>query len=377
MAGDSVDTRSAPVAVDLTRSSSGRANGRSARTISKGLVGFIGLGSMGTAMAANLAAGGRRVVAYVRHPERLSELKALGLTSTTNIGDLFDCEFVVSMLPNDDTLRQVVFGSDPSGLDGLALRMGPGAIHLSMSTISTMAASQLAAEHARHGQGYVAAPVFGNPDAARARELYIIAAGASGDIERCRPLFDILGQQTFSVGSDPSAANLIKLAGNMMTATTLEVLGEVISLIRKHGLNPETFIDILTATMFGGRVHRILRGQDRRPSIWGRGICTAPGVEGRMPGSGRGRERGRSHALSQYCARSTVDRDRPGLCRVRLDCASPDCGRGRGLAAPIAAVANSARPGSNGCLNVRRISQVSEHGREPRHVCRACCVSSS
>jgi 3-hydroxyisobutyrate dehydrogenase-like beta-hydroxyacid dehydrogenase len=130
-----------------------------------------------------------------------------------------------------------------------------------MSTISTMAASQLAAEHARQGQGYVAAPVFGNPDAARARELYIIAAGASGDIERCRPLFDILGQQTFSVGSDPSAANLIKLAGNMMTATTLEVLGEVISLIRKHGLNPETFIDILTATMFGGRVHRIYGGK--------------------------------------------------------------------------------------------------------------------
>ena len=261
MAGDSVDTRSAPVAVGSTRSSSGRANGRSARTISKGLVGFIGLGRMGTAMAANLAAGGRHVVAYVRHPERLSELKALGLTSTTNIGDLSDCEFVVSMLPNDDTLRQVVFGSDPSGLDGLASRMGPGAIHLSMSTISTMAASQLAAEHARHGQGYVAAPVFGNPDAARARELYIIAAGASGDIERCRPLFDILGQQTFSVGSDPSAANLIKLAGNMMTATTLEVLGEVISLIRKHGLNPETFIDILTATMFGGRVHRIYGGK--------------------------------------------------------------------------------------------------------------------
>ena len=161
------------------------------------------------------------------------------------------------MLPNDDSLREVVFGRNPSGLDGLALGMAPGAVHISMSTISTSGASELAAEHARNCQGYVAAPVFGNPDAARARELYIIAAGASVDLERCLPLFNILGQQVFSVGSEPAAANLIKIAGNMMTATTLEVLGEVVALLRKGGLNPETFIDILTATMFGGRVHRI------------------------------------------------------------------------------------------------------------------------
>jgi 3-hydroxyisobutyrate dehydrogenase-like beta-hydroxyacid dehydrogenase len=261
MTGDSADSRSVPVPVDSALSSSRRANGQSVRTLSKGVVGFVGLGRMGTAMAVNLAAAGRHVVAYVRHPERLSELKALGLTSTTNIADLFDCEFVVSMLPNDDILRQVVFGRNPSGLDGLASRLAPGAIHISMSTISTRGASQLTAEHARHRQGYVAAPVFGNPEAARARELYIIAAGASADVERCLPLFDILGQQTFLVGSEPSAANLIKLAGNMMTATTIEVLGELITLIRKRGLNPATFIDILTATMFGGRVHRIYGGK--------------------------------------------------------------------------------------------------------------------
>jgi 3-hydroxyisobutyrate dehydrogenase-like beta-hydroxyacid dehydrogenase len=142
---------------------------------------------MGTAMAANLAAAGRRVVTHVRHPERLSELEALGLTPTTNISDLFDCEFVVSMLPNDNALREVVFGRSSSDLDGLAFGLIPGAIHISMSTISTSGASQFAAGHAERGQGYVAAPVFGNPDAARARELYIIAAGASVDVERCRP----------------------------------------------------------------------------------------------------------------------------------------------------------------------------------------------
>jgi 3-hydroxyisobutyrate dehydrogenase-like beta-hydroxyacid dehydrogenase len=126
-----------------------------------------------------------------------------------------------------------------------------------MSTISTTAASELAAQHARFHQGYVAAPVFGNPDAAKSRQLFVIAAGAAADVERCRPIFDILGQRTFLVGTEPAIANLIKLAGNVMTATTLEMLGEVVALARKSGVDPERLVDILTATMFGGRAHKI------------------------------------------------------------------------------------------------------------------------
>src|SRR3981189_3637258 len=93
------------------------------------------------------------------------------------------------------------------GLDGLAFGCVPGAIHLSMSTISSSAASDLASEHARYGQGYVAAPVFGNPDAAKARQLFIIAAGAAADVERCRPVIDSLGQKTFVGGAAPGHAN--------------------------------------------------------------------------------------------------------------------------------------------------------------------------
>jgi 3-hydroxyisobutyrate dehydrogenase-like beta-hydroxyacid dehydrogenase len=126
-----------------------------------------------------------------------------------------------------------------------------------MSTISTAAASEAAAEHARCNQGYVAAPVFGNPDAAKARQLYVIAAGAPADVNRCRPIFDVLGQQCFVVGTDPASANLIKLAGNVMTGSTLELLGEVIALIRKRGLDPAQFLEIMTGSLFGGRVHKI------------------------------------------------------------------------------------------------------------------------
>jgi 3-hydroxyisobutyrate dehydrogenase-like beta-hydroxyacid dehydrogenase len=220
-------------------------------------IGFVGLGNMGAAMAANLAAAGRRVIAYVRRQDQIGKLEALGLYPTTDIGALIECEVVITMLPDDDAVREIVFGRGGDGLDGLAAGLMPGAIHLSMSTISTAAASLLASEHARHGQGYVAAPVFGNPDAAKARQLFIVTAGVSADVERCRPILDTLGQRTFVVGADPGEANLVKLLGNMMSATALEMLGEVVAVIRKRGLDPQPFMDIMTSTMFGGRAHRI------------------------------------------------------------------------------------------------------------------------
>jgi 3-hydroxyisobutyrate dehydrogenase-like beta-hydroxyacid dehydrogenase len=73
-----------------------------------------------------------------------------------------------------------------------------------------------------------------------------------------QPIFDLLGQRTFYVGADPTSANLVKLASNVMTATALEMLGEVLSLVRKRGLDAEMFLlDLLTSTMFGARVHKI------------------------------------------------------------------------------------------------------------------------
>jgi 3-hydroxyisobutyrate dehydrogenase-like beta-hydroxyacid dehydrogenase len=225
------------------------------RSPTPGKIGFVGLGHMGTAMAANLAAAGCHVVGYVRRQELIDKVQGIGVTPTMDIAELFDCEIVISMLPDDTAVRSVVFGGQNIA-NGLAAGLPPGAIHLSMSTISTAAAAEFASEHARRGQGYVAAPVFGNPDAAKARQLFIIAAGAAIDAERCRLLMDNLGQ-TFVVGDDPTQANLIKLLGNMMTATALEVLGEIVAVLRKRGLDPRRFIDILTSTMFAGRVHRI------------------------------------------------------------------------------------------------------------------------
>jgi 3-hydroxyisobutyrate dehydrogenase-like beta-hydroxyacid dehydrogenase len=223
----------------------------------EGTIGFIGLGHMGSAMAANLAAGGCKVTGYVRDPGRAQALEALGVEPTNDLARLFDRNFVISMVPDDAAAHEIVFGAEQPKLKGLASGLKAGSTHLSMSTISPAMSSMLAAEHARWGQGYVAAPVLGNPDAAKARELFIIAAGAADQIDRCRPVFDLLGQHTFVIGKDPASANLVKLASNVMLATTLEAMGEVLALARKRGLDPETLLDILTSTMFGSRVHKI------------------------------------------------------------------------------------------------------------------------
>jgi 3-hydroxyisobutyrate dehydrogenase-like beta-hydroxyacid dehydrogenase len=136
----------------------------------QGTIGFVGLGHMGTAMAANLAASGRPVTCYVRRPDQMGALIGLGLRPTLEFANLFDCGVVISMLPDDAAVRDVVLGREEA--KGLASGLKDGAIHLSMSTISTATASRLAAEHARYGQSYVAAPVFGNPDAARVSQSY-------------------------------------------------------------------------------------------------------------------------------------------------------------------------------------------------------------
>ena len=214
-------------------------------------IGFVGLGRMGGAMAANLAAAGFPVVGFLRRPEQVEALAARGIAAVTAMEPLLACHIVVTMLPDDAAVREVVFG-DGHG-PGMAAGLARGAIHLSMSTISPHCADDLAAEHARRGQAYVAAPVLGNPDAARERQLFILAAGADPDIARCQPLLDAIGQRTFAIGADPAAANFVKLAANAVSGATAEILGEIMALARKSGVAPAQLLAILTETMFGGR----------------------------------------------------------------------------------------------------------------------------
>ncbi len=208
-------------------------------------VGFIGLGRMGAAMAANLVKAGHEVTVYNRSADKARALATAGAQVAKRVADACRGEVIITMLANDEAVGSVVFGDG-----GVLASAGRGALHVSMSTISVSLSAQLAAAHATAGQRFVAAPVFGRPDAAAAAQLFIVAAGARSAVEECAPLFSAIGQRVFYLGVEPSAANLIKLSGNFLIASVLESLGEAMALISKAGIDRRTYLDLLTATLF-------------------------------------------------------------------------------------------------------------------------------
>jgi 3-hydroxyisobutyrate dehydrogenase-like beta-hydroxyacid dehydrogenase len=217
-------------------------------------VGVVGLGHMGHAFAVNLIEDGYQVFAYDRNPKRAEVLT--GAHRAARLADLARCDVVLTSLPDDDVLAEVTLG--PEGLAGV---LEPGAIHISTSTVSPEISRRITAEHERHGQDYVAAPVLGNPDFARERKLFVLVAGRHQASEKVRPLLTRLGQRLFVIGEDAGLANLMKLAANALTATTLECMGEVLALLRKGGVDGHLAFDVLTNSLFDSRVHKAYGGK--------------------------------------------------------------------------------------------------------------------
>jgi 3-hydroxyisobutyrate dehydrogenase-like beta-hydroxyacid dehydrogenase len=215
-------------------------------------VGFIGLGHMGAAMAANLVRAGHQVTAFNRSRGKNGALLALGAHEAANIADACRGEAVISMLADDRALDDVVLGDA-----GVLATLSRGAVHISMSTVSVELSKKLTQMHAEHGQRFIAAPVFGRPEAAAAGKLFVVAAGDPEAIKACQPLFAAMGQKTFSIGSEPSAANLVKLSGNFLIASAIEALGEAIALVGKSGIDKETFATLIASSVFPAPVYAI------------------------------------------------------------------------------------------------------------------------
>ena len=126
-----------------------------------------------------------------------------------------------------------------------------------MSTISVDLSRRLNQAHSEHKQNYISAPVFGRPAAAEAAKLFIVVAGPESTVQKCDPLFSVIGQRTFKIGADPIQANIIKLSGNFMIANIIESLGESIALVRKYGVDPQTFVDFFTNSLFNAPIFKI------------------------------------------------------------------------------------------------------------------------
>jgi len=218
-------------------------------------VGFIGLGNMGVAMAATLIKAGHELTVYNRTPAKAEALVDQGARYAQTVADACRGEVVITMLSDDNALENVVFGEN-----GIATVLSPGAIHISSSTVSVALADKLTAAHAAKGQKFVAAPVFGRPEAAAAAKLFIAVAGADDAVDACMPIFNALGQRTFRFGPKPSAAALVKISGNFLIASVLESLSEVLALVGKGGLNQREYLDFLTSTLFTAPVYKTYGG---------------------------------------------------------------------------------------------------------------------
>jgi len=155
------------------------------------------------------------------------------------------------MLANDDAVEAVTFGDG-----GILASLRRGAAHVSSSTIGVALSERLTAAHAEAGVGFVAAPVFGRPEAAAAAKLFVVAAGAPATLQAISPVFDAIGQRTFVVSEEPKAANLVKLSGNFLIASVIESLGEAMALVGKAGVDKEEYLEIMTSTLFGGPVYK-------------------------------------------------------------------------------------------------------------------------
>lgn len=202
-------------------------------------LGFIGLGQMGRPMVERLKSAGHKVKAYNRtrsSPELVSRPE-----------EVLDSEIVITMLSDDDAVRAVWLDS------GLAKRLATGAIHLNMATVSMAISREL---DSVQKNSYVAAPVFGRPPLAAQGQLDIIAAGPKAALETCRPVFSVLGKQTFLVGEEPAKANAVKIARNFLLACMIESLGEAFALVRKCGVAPADFLNVIGNTSLGSPAYK-------------------------------------------------------------------------------------------------------------------------
>jgi 3-hydroxyisobutyrate dehydrogenase-like beta-hydroxyacid dehydrogenase len=213
-------------------------------------IGFIGLGNMGQAMVENLLKAGHTVRVWNRSAEATKAAAEAGAKVVATPAEAFAGDAVLSMLADDNAVRQVIIAS------GALAQARRGLIHANLATVSVALARELTEAHEQQGVDYLATPVLGRPDVAAAGKLNILAGGNLRAIATMQPLFDAIGQRTWPVGEDPSRANAIKLAVNFMLGAAIDATAEATTLVAAHGVAPADFIELISGTLFPGPVYQ-------------------------------------------------------------------------------------------------------------------------
>src|ERR1700677_3473357 len=214
--------------------------------------GFVGLGAMGLPIASNLIAAGTQLHIYNRTASKAAPLIALGALHAATAGAAATPGGIVfSILADDYAVRSVTEGDD-----GLAARLAPGGIHVSMSTIAPATSRELARYHAERGSTYLGSPVFGRPENAEKKQLVVCVSGSAAAKARVRPLHEAIGRAIYDFGDAPDAANVAKLAGNFLIGAAVEAMAEAFTMVEKSGVDRLKVAQMLTQTLFAGPVYQ-------------------------------------------------------------------------------------------------------------------------
>lgn len=218
-------------------------------------VGFIGLGIMGTPMAANLIEGGHTLVTYTKgkSPQSLVDAGAKALSSATEVAQAAD--IIIVMVPDTPDVDAVLFGEG-----GVAAGLTKGKIVIDMSSISPVATKEFAAKINALGCEYLDAPVSGGEVGAKAASLTIMVGGNEPAFNTVKPLFDLMGKNITLVGSNGDGQTT-KVANQIIVALTIEAVGEALLLAAKAGADPAK---VRQALMGGFASSRILEVHGER-----------------------------------------------------------------------------------------------------------------
>ena len=215
-------------------------------------LGFIGLGNLGTPIAENLLRNTKQLYVYNRTAAKTQTLTEKGAVLCKSVKELASlCDIVFSIVSDDAALKQIT-----SGNEGIAANLKSGGIHACISTILPATANELSALHMRHNNYYVAIPVMGRPEAAKAGKLIFLIAGDEYAIEAVKPwLQQAGGASVWEIGNEPEAANVAKLCSNLLIISAIESMAEGIHLAENSGIDAAKWMNVLTQTLFNAPIY--------------------------------------------------------------------------------------------------------------------------
>lgn len=215
-------------------------------------IGFIGIGNMGLPMVRSLINTGYHVTVYDKNMERAGVLVCDGAKLAKNLRDVIkDNLTIITMLPDDQELLEVTLGKH-----GIGRSLGANNVHISMSTVSPETSQRVFDIHQKYGTDFVAAPVFGRPEAAITKKLGTFISGDAKVKRRVQPILESLCQRIFDFGENITASSMIKLAANFLILSAIESLGEAFAFVKKNGLDHNLFADMLVQTLFDCTAYR-------------------------------------------------------------------------------------------------------------------------